>query len=97
MQHAITGQTVLVPSPRCVVREQEHGHLIYNPQTDELHILAPTAFVAFQMCDGLHTAEEIHDTLATALGAGKLELDSPFYELMAGLVGRGLLEVHTSA
>ena len=95
MQQSITNQTILVPAPRCVVRAQEVGHLIYNPQTDELHILAPTAFVAFQMCDGLNTVGEIHEALAAALGVDSGM--SALYEVMDGLVARGLLEVEANA
>lgn len=86
-------QRVPLPTPWCVVREQERGYLLYNPRTDELHLLQPTAYHAYRLCDGLHTVEEVAEELALACRIPAAEALGPTTRFLADLVERGLLEV----
>jgi hypothetical protein len=89
---SVSPESILLPTPWCVVREQEDGHLLYNPRTDELHLLPPTGFYAYRLCDGVRTVAEVTAKLAAATGSGVVEASRPVRELLAGLVARGLLE-----
>lgn len=84
---------VLVPSSHCVVREQGEGQLIYNSHTDELHLVPPTGFVVYQLCDGLRTVGEIHNILSQSMQGEALLLRDSVYGFLGKLVSRGILEV----
>lgn len=79
-----------VATPWCIVREQERGHLLYNPRTDELHLLQPTGYYIYRLCDGLRTVAEVAQELARATGG--TEVTGPTAHFLAALVERGLLE-----
>lgn len=81
----------LLPAPWCVVRQQEEGFLLYNPRTDELHLLPATAFFAYRLCDGLHSIGEVAAELAAATGADESEARKRVRGFLISLVDRGLL------
>lgn len=80
------------PTSHCVVRKQADEYLIYNPHTDELHLLPPTGFFVYQLCDGLHTVEEIAGELAEGLDASATAVRQPLMRFLGELVERGILE-----
>ena len=89
--------SVLIPSSHCVVREQGEGRLFYNSRTDELHLVPPTGFVAYQLCDGLRTVGDIHHILSESMPVEELTLRDSVYEFLGKLVSRGILEVESNA
>ena len=93
----LTSETILVPSSRCVVRSQEEGKLFYNPQSDELHLVPPTGFTAYQLCDSLNTVDQIHRILSQSMGVDESVLREPLYEFLGKMVDRGILEVEAHA
>jgi hypothetical protein len=83
--------SVLAPTPWCVVRGQEEGHLIYNPRTDELHLLRPSSFCVYQLCDGLRSVGSVCDAFAGERPS--TDVDRAVTGLLDKLVSRGLLEI----
>ena len=81
----MVGVPVLCPTRWCVVREQRDEFLIYNPRTDELHLISPLAHYLYLLCDGLRTVAEIQ-AMIDPRGSAAVP------DLLAGLVTRGVLE-----
>jgi hypothetical protein len=75
-----------VSGPWCVVREQQDEYLVYNPRTDELHLISPLGRYVYLLCDGLRTAAQIQ-----ALLPGPVAVAVPEY--LGQLLARGLLEL----
>ncbi len=95
MEADISDNTVLQRSLHCVVREQEGQYLIYNNVSDELHLISPTGFFLFQICDGSTTVANIEILLALQLGEEALSgnLKPPVHLFLNKLLERGILEV----
>jgi hypothetical protein len=88
-----SGESVLLPTPWCTIREQEDKYLVYNSRTDELHLLPPTGFYAYSLCDGLRTVDEVQEALAKAVAAEPERLRRSLRTFFGGLIERGMLEV----
>jgi hypothetical protein len=88
----VAPQSVLLPTPWCVIREQESSHLLYNPRTDELHLIPPTGFYAYRLCDGVRTVSEVTAEVAAACGVEVGEVSHRVGAFLADLLARGLLE-----
>lgn len=81
-------------TPWCVVRPQEYRYLIYNTRSDELHLIPPTGFLVYSLCDGSHSVREIAKKLADKLRAtDRVDLELRVREYLCHLVARGILEV----
>ncbi|MBL0212255.1 MAG: PqqD family protein [Holophagaceae bacterium] len=94
MEHMINPSDILVRSSCCVVRDQESGKLVYNPHTDELHLVPPTGFLAIELCDGLKTAGEIATGLASAFDIPPEEVRVALLSFFGKLVDRGILQIY---
>jgi hypothetical protein len=81
----VTLDTVLCPTTWCVVREQREEFLVYNPRTDELHLISPFGHYLYRLCDGLRSVAEIQALLDPARG-------SAVPDFLAMLAARGLVE-----
>ncbi|MDD5558684.1 hypothetical protein [Candidatus Methylomirabilis sp.] len=93
MATALTTETVLKLTSWCVIREQEEQYLIYNSQTDELHLLPLTGFYAYQLCNGWSTVGEIEQSLSMAMQVDSRILRPQLQKFFSNLVARGILEV----
>src|SRR4051794_9969160 len=93
MNAELASDVVLQPTPWCTVREQEERYLVYNPRTDELHLVPPTGFYVFSLCDGLNTVAEIQARLEKALTGDSALLRPRLHSFLAALLERGILEV----
>ena len=93
MDGVLTDETVLLPTTWCVVREQGEEFLIYNRKTDELHLLPPTGYFAFRLCDGVNTVADIEQQLASALSDCTSNLRSVLHDFLDKLIARGIVEV----
>ena len=83
---------VLIRATHCVVRPQDERHLIYNPRTDELHLLHPEAYVVYLLCDGLNTIDDIIDKVAR-LGAETREATTEaVIDLISALIKKGVIK-----
>jgi Coenzyme PQQ synthesis protein D (PqqD) len=89
----IPGEAVLKQTSWCTVREQEDRYLVYNPQTDELHLIPPTGFYTYALCDGARTVGEVQAVLADQIPADRARLQSCLHRFLADLIARGILEV----
>ena len=95
MSPTIALDTILTATPWCVVREQEDQYLVYNSQTDELHLLPPTGYYAYRLCDGCSTLREIEQDLAAKIPGDDAAVRDGLREFLAKLVVRGILEAAT--
>lgn len=93
MNRVLTDETVLLQTTWCVVREQGKEFLIYNRQTDELHLLPPTGYFAFRLCDGVNTVADIERQLASDLGDRSSHLRNVLHDFLNKLIARGIVEV----
>lgn len=93
MDRVLTNETVLLPATWCVVREQGEEFLIYNRKTDELHLLPPTAYFAFRLCDGANTVADIEQQLASALNDRPSDLQNVLRDFLDKLIDREIVEV----
>jgi PqqD family protein of HPr-rel-A system len=72
------------------VNEADDGLVVYDPTSDQVHHLNPSAAVIFDLCDGSRSVEEI----AAALGDVYSLPSPPVAEARAGLdelIARGLV------
>ena len=91
-------RAVLRPVRRCVVREQVDQFLVYNADTDEMHLVPPLGMHAYWLCDGTRVAEDVALLLADAAGrALDRELADGVYVFLNALVARRLLELAPGA
>jgi hypothetical protein len=88
---ALSAASVLGPAAYCIARPQLEGFVVYNPRTDELHLLNAKSYCVYQLCDGLHSVAEIQ----AALGVTDAEGGCPdeIRVFLEKLVARGLLEI----
>jgi coenzyme PQQ synthesis protein D (PqqD) len=93
MSADLASDVVLQPTPWCTVREQEDRYLVYNPRTDELHLVPPTGFYVFSLCDGLNTVDEIQTRLEKVLAGDSMQLRQRLHAFLACLIERGILEL----
>lgn len=89
----LTASTVLKATPWCVVREQEERYLVHNSRTDELHLLPPTAFYVYGLCNGWRSFEEIEGELRARMREEPGLLLDGLRKLCAMLLERGLVEI----
>lgn len=92
MSTPISGDSVLHPTPWCSVREQEERYLVYNRRTDEMHLVPPTGFYVYRLCDGTRTVGDVEAELAAALDADPGDLHRRLEGFLAALLARGILE-----
>ncbi len=48
--------------------EVDDGLVVYQPSTDRVHYLNPTAAVVFELCTGEHSADDIEALVGAAWG-----------------------------
>lgn len=77
-------------NPSCVVRPQGANVLIFNPRTDQLHLIPERSFRLIQMCDGVLTIAEVEATVATVSPEIPSEQVRAFF---SALVTRGIVVV----
>lgn len=93
MSQPFPQRAVLQPTDWCVVRRQSDEHLFYNSRTDELHLVPPTGFLAYQLCDGFRSVSEIENQIAESSGLDSRVLRQPLVDFFRMLVARGILEI----
>jgi hypothetical protein len=93
MDRVLTDETVLQPTSWCVVREQGTEFLVYNRKTDELHLLPPSGYFTFRLCDGVNTVADIEQQLACELGDRSANVRSVLHDFLDKLMARGIVEV----
>lgn len=86
-----TLSTVLVRAPHCVVRPQDQSHLLYNPRTDELHLLRPEAYLVYVLFDGLNDIDDIVSTISALSGTSREAAADAVAILVDNLLTRGLI------
>lgn len=77
----------------CVVRPLEQHYLIYNSQTDELHLIPPIAFFVYRLCDTPISMDELEWLLATSLAENGGDVHEHLGAFVRDCVARGILEV----
>lgn len=89
-------QTDRLPRRRADVVCQSAGEetLLYDPLTDAVHVLNPTALAVWELCDGQHTLDDIEAHLRARFGgtagqdlAGDVEAALATFE-KEGLISR---------
>lgn len=93
MNASVGDQTVLKPAEHCVVRKQVDQVLLYNSATDELHLLSPSAFYVFALCDGVRTVADIVGDVAVQVEESQSVAQQRVAAFLASLVQRKLLAV----
>lgn len=77
----------------CTVREQETEFLVYNRQTDELHLIPPSGILVYWLCDGIRSVSELALLLAPAFGRRPEEFRQSLDGFVRQMLERGILEV----
>jgi len=80
------------PATRCVVRRQEEQYLIYNTETDELHLLSPIGFYLYSLCDGSSPLNELQEIFSAIARHETDALEIPVAEFFNRLSARGIVE-----
>jgi Coenzyme PQQ synthesis protein D (PqqD) len=81
------------PTTACVARRQSSAYLFYNSRTDEMHLVPPTGFYVFQLCDGCNSVGDIESILGCNLGVDPKDLTTAVRNFLGDLVDRGILEL----
>jgi len=93
MFSTIPDEAMLQQTSWCTVREQEERYLIYNPQTDELHLIPPSGFYTYKLCDGSRTVGDVRAVLVDQLLDDPSQIQGRLHRFLADLIERGILEV----
>lgn len=93
MNVELSRESILQPTSWCTIREQEERYLVYNSRTDEMHLVPPTGFYAYGLCDGLRTVSEVQAEMEKVLKGDPSDLQQRLHAFLGGLVERGILEV----
>jgi predicted TPR repeat methyltransferase len=77
-----------IVNPAVLISPVETGYVAYDPGTDKLHSLNPTAALLAELCDGTRSAAEIRQLVTPILPEGKAEEVDHWIEnaLKAGLL-----------
>ncbi|MDA1258731.1 MAG: PqqD family protein [Chloroflexi bacterium] len=81
---------VLVPLRYLVERELDDDLVIYNPRTDETHILNGTAAIVWWLTDGNRSVAEIGLELAKVHGLDPADVASDVGEVLHGFTSARL-------
>lgn len=84
--------TIYRPATRCVVRRQEEQYLIYNTETDELHLLSPIGFYLYSLCDGSSPLNELQEIFSAIVRHETDALKIPVAEFLHQILARGIIE-----
>lgn len=84
---------VLRQTSWCAVSEQEEQYLVYNSRTDEMHLLPPTAYQVYRLCNGFNTVSAIEESVTNSSGMKDEIVKEHLYKFLSGLMDRGLVEV----
>jgi PqqD family protein of HPr-rel-A system len=72
----------------------EHETLVYDPQSDNVHVLNSTAALIANLCDGHHTLEEIAAELQKQFTVGdETDVLADVEETLDSLQIQGLLQL----
>ena len=82
--------TTLVRAAGLEVYEAADGLVVFNPASDRVHHLNPTAAVVFELCNGSTTTSEI-PTLVARLFALEAGPDAAVESVLRELVHEGVL------
>jgi hypothetical protein len=83
---------VLVQTERCTVRCQENQYLVYNQDTDELHLLPDAAYSVYAMCDGSRSFGRILSAVSNASEESLHRVHAPLEIFLCSLIERGLIK-----
>jgi PqqD family protein of HPr-rel-A system len=75
----------------------EDGYVVYDPQTDLVHHLNPTAAITLELCDGRQTVAEITTFLEKTFSAGGADVAGAVAACIDQLRELGLLAPTTPA
>lgn len=89
----VSALTVLRPTPWCVTREQQDRFLVYNVKTDEMHLIPPTGYYVYQLCDGLRSVGQLEQELALTIAAPDDEVSWRVRQFLEQLLTRGILTI----
>lgn len=89
-----TSDTVLTLTSNIVTRKEENSkYVVYNPATDELHVLSRLAYTILKLCEQPARIDEITELVEESIPAfkceeGRVEVNKLLYKLLK----RGLLQ-----
>lgn len=85
--------SVLVQTPWCTLREQEEQDLIYNTNTDEMHLLSKTGTYVYRLCDGITTVGDMVNAFQHTLKVDHDSVKSQIVAYLEKLLRRGALKI----
>lgn len=89
---AVDSETVFDRTAWVVVRPQKESYLLYSSRTDEMHLVPPSGFAIYQLCDGLRTVADIGAHMSDAFDAEHSALRRHLSRFLGDLESRGLVE-----
>lgn len=89
----LAGDVVLRQTSWCAVSEQEEQYLVYNSRTDEMHLLPPTAYQVYRLCNGFNTISAMEESVTNSSGMKEEIIKEHLHKFLLGLMERGLVEV----
>lgn len=78
---------------RCVVRKQEEKYLIYNTESDEMHLLSPLSYYLCSLCDGLSPLNEVQEIFSVIVRHEADGLKTPVADFLNQLLARGVVDL----
>ncbi|MFP3868206.1 MAG: PqqD family protein [Desulfobacteraceae bacterium] len=83
-----------VPLKKSDIRlnQKQQGAVLYNPRTEEIHLLNPVALLVWECCTGAYTMSDIVRLLETIYGP-KADLSSEVQGIVQKFAEKVLLEL----
>jgi|GEM_PF-1997975 len=89
----LDADTILAAVPACIVREQEDRYLVYNPATDEMHLVPRTGYFVLGLCDGTRPIHQIEAELSAKIAAEPRRVQPRLRAFLSRMIARGILAV----
>ncbi len=83
---------ILKQTSWCISRKEEVSYFIYNSKSDEMHLIPPTGYYIYQLCDGLRSISEIIEIFESSMNNNKEVISTKVCEFLKELIEREILE-----
>lgn len=93
-RHSLEGSARPRQNPDVIVETAGRDTLLYDPRTDSVHDLNPTARQIWDLCDGQHTLQEMATHLRARFAAGsEQDVGADVRDTLAVFMREGLIDL----
>jgi hypothetical protein len=92
---ALARDTILIRNPMFVLREEEDGSLLFDPDTGAVRLLNATATEFFKKVDGRRTLDSVIGSVKAEFVEVDADADQQLEEITSQLLAMGAIGIRT--